>query len=247
MTRRFGAKTSPTLADKQIVASTVNVARSRSSVLISADALESLSPIAERISQPSRAPFASQNRSATDYDGVRVATARRGRLALVRSRMRNEFGVGAGNYGGSQSSFDGASEADSTSVASWGRRLLKETSADASPSAVVPLDTLSTRASRWVEATATTSADNDEQHRVIAAAGPSTSGSIATSPLRAQPPPLPPRRSEHGSSRSSAAAADTNTTTSNGLGARAPPLPSASTTPDRPSPFVTSTAPIKKT
>ncbi|KAI6244169.1 WD repeat-containing protein 44 [Aphelenchoides fujianensis] len=78
--------------------------------------------------------------------------SRRGRLALVRSRMRSEFGLSGGNFGGSQASVDDVSQSDCTSMSSWGRKLLLETGNDLPPVAC-PADTLSTRASvsQWVE------------------------------------------------------------------------------------------------
>jgi hypothetical protein len=58
--------------------------------------------------------------------------------------MRTEFGLGSSNFGGSQNSFDEISRSDCTSIASWGRNFLSETSHPIVTAC--PVDTLSTRA-----------------------------------------------------------------------------------------------------
>lgn len=60
--------------------------------------------------------------------------------------MRTEFGLGSSNFGGSQNSFDEISRSDCTSIASWGRNFLTETSNGTQAIAVCPTDTISTRA-----------------------------------------------------------------------------------------------------
>lgn len=98
--------------------------------------------------------------------------------------MRSEFGVTSPTGGGSQSSFDDVS--DCTSVASWGRRLLNESSGKA-PLVISPIDSLSTRA-----LPPCAEADSPRSPAPTQPPPPLPLSRPRGCPL---PPPLPPRRS----------------------------------------------------
>lgn len=68
---------------------------------------------------------------------------RRGRLAVLRSRMRTEFGPTLNGAGGLPTDEE---TSECTSLASWGRNLLMEQNGDLSVIAVRPADTMSTKA-----------------------------------------------------------------------------------------------------
>ncbi|KAI6191774.1 WD repeat-containing protein 44 [Aphelenchoides bicaudatus] len=109
----------------------------------------------------------------------------RRRLSAVRNRMRTEFGLGSSNFGGSQNSFDEIiSRSDCTSIASWGRNFLSETSNGAQPIAVCPTDTLSTRAQTFPDYTKQTSVAPDQPPPLLP---------IERRNSRPLPPPLPKR------------------------------------------------------
>uniref|UniRef100_A0A1I7SFA5 WD repeat-containing protein 44 n=1 Tax=Bursaphelenchus xylophilus TaxID=6326 RepID=A0A1I7SFA5_BURXY len=112
---------------------------------------------------------------------------RRNRLANLRTRMRSEFGLASSNFGGSQTSFDDISQSDCTSIASWGRKLLNETSAT-SPVSVEPIDSISTRAPQIIE-----------QYQSVPPPShpppPPPSVPFNSHQNRPLPPPVPPRPS----------------------------------------------------
>ncbi|KAI6209392.1 Isocitrate dehydrogenase [NAD] subunit, mitochondrial [Aphelenchoides besseyi] len=143
--------------------------------------LESLPPHA-RVISPSSSHFFNESSAYPKTE----THSRRGRLALVRSRMRSEFGLGGGNFGGSEASVDDVSQSDCTSISSWGRRLLLETGNDLA----CPADTLSTRASvsQWVESVPGPSLTPSAE------LSPSTIPTSRAANNRPLPPPLPPRR-----------------------------------------------------
>ncbi|CAD5228918.1 unnamed protein product [Bursaphelenchus okinawaensis] len=112
---------------------------------------------------------------------------RRSRLANLRSRMRSEFGMASSNFGGSQTSFDNASQSDCTSIASWGCKLLNETALTA-PVDVAPVDSISTRAPQTHE---------QYQWSPPPSHPPPPPPSLPTSGHQGRPlpPPIPPRPS----------------------------------------------------